>query len=487
MDALNIIEEAHENGISLFLNEEGELKVNVPKGTQLSPELLAKIKAGKEELKSFLKKDMAVAKSVKKGLTIKKVNRAELERIPLSSSQEALWFIDQIDGGQAYHIPFSIEITGDIDKDNLQKAYSELINRHEPLRTIFKEKGGIPHQHIQKQGRWCFDETAAGEFSEESFNKLLKEQLQKAFDLSQGPLIRANLVEYSDRHILLVVVHHIIFDGWSTAIFGNELSQLYFKIHENSNTELKPLQIEYPDYAVWDKSRLKEDSLKQHLSFWENELKNVETTSLLGDFNRPQILSGNGDSFEHYISDQLAADLKDLASKENTSLYILLLSAFNLLMGRYTRKEDIILGSPIANRNLPETEPLIGFFTNTLVLRNEIKNDLPFNEWLKGVTEHIFDVFEHQDVPLIKIVEHLKNDREATSMVLFNIMFSLANYPESDKNQIGELKELEEITSQFDLTLRAKEEHSGFSLSVNYCTDLFLRSSMKEFLGHYIT
>ncbi|UII31861.1 amino acid adenylation domain-containing protein [Fulvivirga ulvae] len=487
MDALNIITEAHESGISLFLNEEGELKVNVPKGTQLSPALLEKIKAGKEELKSFLKKNLAVAKSVKKGLTIKKVNRGELDKIPLSSSQESLWFIDQIEGGLAYHIPFSIEITEDFEKEYLARAYSELINRHEPLRTVIKEKGGIPYQLVLDKGEWKFEEIEGGEFSKESFDELLKEQLLEPFNLSEGPLLRAKLVKYSDRYIFLIVVHHIIFDGWSTAIFGNELSQLYFGASQNSSSALKPLEIEYADYAVWEKARLTDDFLKKYLSFWEEELENTEPTTLQGDFSRPQVLSGSGDIIEQYIDRQLSEGLKDLAAKQNTSLYILLLSVFNLLIARYARKDDVVVGSPIANRNLPELEPLIGFFTNTLVLRNRIQNDLPFNQWLKDVSGHVFDAFEHQDIPLIKIVEHMKSDRDATSMVLFNIMFSLANYPEPGKKQIGELKELEEITSQFDITLRAKEEPQGFNLSVNYSTDLFLRETVEQFLGQYIT
>jgi amino acid adenylation domain-containing protein len=421
------------------------------------------------------------------------VSRQEL--LPLSFAQARLWFLNQLEGGSAtYNMPESLQLTGYLDIAALKLAVEGILQRHEILRTSFQVVEGEPIQVISSSFQIAMPlvdlQHLEGEEQSNRLQSLAIDQLQQPFDLSVAPLLRVTLVRLGlESHVLLITIHHIIADGWSMGIFVDELSGLYQAAGSRIPAQLPELPIQYADFARWQRQWLTGDVLQNQVNYWKHQLADAPPLLELPlDRSRPsmQTFRGNTTSFE--IDRESTQQLKLLSLGAGATLFMTLLAAFATLLSRYSRQEDIVIGSPIANRNHSGIESLIGFFVNTLVLRTKLDGDPTFVELLARVREMTLSAYEHQDLPFEKLVEELQPERSLSYTPLFQVMFVLQNAPVS-KLELPELTitpfKLEQVAARFDLTLQMTETAAGLTGELIYNRDLFDPSTIDRLAGHF--
>ncbi|WP_062060637.1 non-ribosomal peptide synthetase [Aquimarina longa] len=417
---------------------------------------------------------------------IKRYDKQE-EYLPLSFSQERLWFIDQLEGTSEYNMPVRLHLTGILNPIALEAALLEIIDRHKILRTVLKTEEGKGYQHVIAVDEWSMDTVKSP--SLEAREQDIEEFISQPFDLSKDYMVRVRLYEIDEKqNILIVVFHHIATDGWSNSVLIKELVALYASLIEGKDTTLSPLAIQYSDYAIWQRDYFQGTILEQQLAYWKDKLQGGAPLLLPTDYTRPAVHSTNGASFTFSLDQKLSTSLKSITRKEEVTLFMLLISAFKVLLYKYSGQEDISVGTPIANRTQKETEDLIGFFVNTLVIRSEVSKDIKFKQLLKQVKENVLGAYEHQQAPFEKVVDTVVKVRDRSLSPLFQVMFVLQNTPE-------EKIELEGLTisntpsevdnSKYDLTLAVVEDPSGIMLNMTYCTDLFREETIRELVLHY--
>jgi amino acid adenylation domain-containing protein len=414
--------------------------------------------------------------------------------IPLSFTQQRLWFIDRLaPGGSAYNIPASVRIRGPLDLAVLNRVLQEVVSRHESLRTRIEVVKGEPRQVIQDQVSVplaVIDVTPQQEKEPEAAaRRLAREEIQKPFDLQRGPLVRGCLLKLGEQdHVLVVTMHHVISDGWSLGILVREVSALYKAFSAGEASPLAELPIQYADFSVWQRQWVSGDMLDQQLNYWKKQLAEVTALDLPTDFPRPALQSQRGDSIEFSVPVELTVKLKQLCLQEGTTLYMALLAAFQTLMSRYSGQHDITTGSPIAGRRRTETEALIGFFVNTLVLRTDLSGAPGFTTLLQRVKKSTLEAYEHQDVPFEKLVEVLSPERDMSRSPLFQAMFALQNAPYSTLH-LGsatlERFDVRTVAAQFDLTVAMAEMADGMQCSIEYCTDLFEAATITRWIEQF--
>lgn len=482
MNVLDLLEEAHQHRLTLFVDEAQKLKVNAPSGVNPPPEFIQKVKSHRDELIKFLVENNPSGQHEQQA-QIPKIDRKKHDRIPLTYAQKAIWFLDELEGSTAYHIPMSLTLTDTIIPDQLRAAYVQVIRNNESLRTVINAASGVPYQKIQEQEEWPFS-SMVFDTSSTAYEEFVQDQLGKPFDLKTGPLIRAFHVRYEDCQKLLVIVHHIVFDGWSGALFLKELNDQYQQKSAGLN---KGKSIDYFDYAVWENGRQDASENQSGLDFWQDSLDGFQSTELATDLQRPGTPSKAGRTISITLKTDLSRSLHHFAIEEKTSLYVLMASAFNLLLYNYTGESDLTVGTPVANRQHRELESVIGFFTNTVLIRTEVKPEMTFRSWLLECSDKMMQFQQHGNVPLVKVAESMKEERNETGG-LFNIMFAIANYPEAEMLQLGAEDKLDFLpTSQFDLTAEVEEKKGAIRVRMNYCTDLFHQDSVERFARHYET
>ncbi|MHC5744030.1 MAG: non-ribosomal peptide synthetase [Nostoc sp.] len=423
-----------------------------------------------------------------------KVRDAEL---PLSYAQQRLWFLDQFEPNSAfYNIPMALRLVGNLNQPALQQSLLEIIHRHEALRTNFITIDGKPSQIIQTQTNWTVSVIDLKYLSttdqEITSQELARQQAIEAFDLANGALIRTTLLVLSEtEHILLVCMHHVVSDGWSMGVFVQELAALYDAYAQGQPSPLTPLPIQYADFAIWQREWLQGNVLQNQLTYWQQQLANAPSLlSLPTDRPRPAVQTFAGAYQKFALSVELTSRLIQLSQQQGVTLFMTLLAAFDTLLYRYTGTEDILVGSPIANRNRSEIEGLIGFFVNTLVMRTDISGDPSFNELLTRVREMAMDAYAHQDLPFEMLVEALQPERDLSHTPLFQVMFTLQNAPIStvELNQLSVSSTLiEGTTAKFDLTLSMENTATGVVGVWEYSTDLFDASTIERMTGHFVT
>jgi amino acid adenylation domain-containing protein/FkbM family methyltransferase len=411
------------------------------------------------------------------------------EEIPLSFSQERLWFIDQFEGSIEYHIPAVLRLRGKLNIDALASALKTIVNRHEILRTVYKEKQGQPYQYIKPADQWNLTIAREEEFNLEP-EKYTQRFIQEPFNLSDDYMFRASLISIAaDEYVLLSVMHHIASDGWSISILVKEVVELYEAYTEKREVQLKPLSIQYADYALWQKEHLPEDVLKKKLNYWQNKLERVSYLELSTDYRRPATPSGKGGTVRLNIEKDLIDKLQALSRKQNATLFMTLLAAFKVLLYRYSAQEDICVGTPIANRTQQEVEGLIGFFLNTLALRSKLSGELAFTELLSQLRNTTLEAYENQDVPFEKIVEKVVQERDLSRTPLFQVMFILQNTPEVPELRFGDVQlsgePIKHDTSKFDLIFSLTEGAYGLNGSVQFSTDLYDKETIAAMAGHF--
>jgi amino acid adenylation domain-containing protein len=433
--------------------------------------------------------------NTEQGSPIVKVPRDHF--MPLSYAQKRLWFIDQLEPAtSAYNVPAAVRVPGPIDAKVLERAFQEVVRRHETLRTHFVLIQGEPQQVIEETSNFqvAFVDLSAPSVPdrEEQAKLLAQEEARKAFDLSRGPLIRVKLLRLaSEDHVLLVTMHHIVCDGWSMGVLMGEVSALYSSFSAGKPSPLHELPIQYVDYSVWQRQWLHGEMMDQQLDYWRKQLAGVETLDLPTDRPRPSIQTQNGDRVTVALTLGLTEKIRKLAKAKSATLYMTLLAAFQVLLYRYSRQENFAIGAPIAGRRRAETEGLIGFFVNTLVLHSRLTGQMSFSQLLESVKDITLEAYTHQDVPFEKLVEELRPKRDLGQSPLFQAVFVLQNIPPSEL-QIGTSKLLpfsgvEASIAKFDLTLELWDTGTEVRGAFEYNTDLFDSERISRMVDHYQT
>lgn len=419
------------------------------------------------------------------------------EILDLSFAQQRLWFLEQLEPGSfIYNCPAAVRLRGPLSAASLAQTVSEVTRRHESLRTVFRSVAGQPFQLIKPAGHLMpalVDLSGLSEPSREvEGRRLSSEEAQEGFDLSRGPLMRASLLKLeADKHILLVTMHHIISDGWSLGVFFGEIGTLYGAYVVGGPSPMYELPIQYVDYACWQRGWLQGEVMDAQVSYWRSRLEGaLPLLELQYDHPRPAARTHRGSAESITLEPELGRDVKALSRNEGVTLYMTLLSAFQVLLLRNTGREDIVVGSPIAGRNRFETEGLIGFFVNTLVLRTLMTGDPSFRETLGLVREVALGAHANQELPFELLVDELSPERSLGHHPLFQVMFILQNAPRTPLSIRGlsiDVLRTKTSSAKFDLTLEMVETPQGLRALMEYSTDLFDRVTINRMLEHYRT
>jgi amino acid adenylation domain-containing protein len=458
----------------------------------LTPDLRAALSERKAEILAVLRHGGAKALSAEPPLQRMPRN----EKLPLSFSQKRLWFIDQLEPASAlYNISRAFRLRGFLNRVSLERGLNEIVQRHEALRTTFSNVEGRPLQIISPSltvPMPVIDLTdrSVSEREKEAL-RLLDEEVGRPFDLARGPLLRALLVRLAtDHHILLLVMHHIVSDGWSMAVLYRELGALYNAFCGGRPSPLSELAIQYADFAHWQRNRLQGEELEAQLSYWKRQLRDLPVLELSNDRPRPAAQSYRGARRSIVMPKALAKALEALSRQKGATLFMTLLAAFQTLLCRYTGQKDIAVGTPIANRSRIEFEGLIGFFLNTLVLRTDLSGDPSFEDLVDRVREMTLDAYTHQDLPFEKLVEELQPERDLNRNPLFQVLFVLHNNPPIDPKFSGlalSPVQVEAETAKFDLSLFITPAEEGLLGTLAYSTDLFDGDTVARMMVHFQT
>ncbi len=425
-----------------------------------------------------------------RGPCVPPITRASrLGPMPLSFSQERLWFLDKLDPGSvAYNIPARLRMTGRLDVGALARALCEIVHRHEVLRTTFATVDGKPAQVIHDATDLRLAVEDAG--GDEGVREAAAAEMARPFDLAHGPLLRARLLRLSeDAHVLLLTMHHIVSDAWTKGVFLRELAALYEAFHAGRPSPLPELPVQYADYAAWQRSWLSGEALERQLDYWKVQLAGAPAAlDLPTSRPRPAVLTTRGARRRFSLSPDVTSGIEALARGAGATLFMTMLAAFDVLLKRYTWQSDLVVGTPVAGRTLPEIEPLIGFFVNTLVIRVRLDTDGSFVDLLERTREQCLGAYAHQDVPFERLVTELAPERDLARTPLFQVVFTLQDAGAGVIRLPGlSLSGVdgEPTTSKFDLTLAIGRAPEGLLGSLEYNTDLFDDDAAERLVAHY--
>ncbi|MDJ0837507.1 MAG: amino acid adenylation domain-containing protein [Acidobacteriota bacterium] len=414
--------------------------------------------------------------------------------LPLSFSQQRLWFLDRLEGPSAtYNMREALRLTGAFDPAAMHRAIEQLVQRHETLRTTFNDRDGRPYQVIapaDKVALPLIDLSACPEPGRTA-SRLADTAVVEPFDLHRGPLVRFRLLRLSaDEHLFLVVKHHIIGDGWSIGVMVRELTELYRGFTENREPVLIDLPVQYADYSVYQRQQLQGEVLESQLDWWRKQLAGAPPLlDLPLDRPRPAEQTFNGAAYRFTVPEALTQALHELARTHEVTDFMVLESLFAVLTGRYSRADDVLIGSPVANREIAEIEGLIGFFVNTLTMRHSLQDDPSFVEFLQQTAEKAHGAYAHQDAPFELVVDACVQERSRAYTPLFQVMFILQNVEMGLQQLPGlqlESTPVDHISSMFDLTLFLEEKDGRLDGMIEYNTDLFDLTTVVRMADHYL-
>src|SRR5215472_12865300 len=436
-------------------------------------------------------------------------NAAKVFVFPTSYAQRSLWILHQLAPESAfYNVPSAVRIRSTLNTTALKRSVNEILRRHESLRTAFKSVDGEPVQVVASTLQIDMpvidlrDLTPAKR--EEEAYRIATEEAQKPFDLQQWPLIRTKVLRLADQeYIHLLTIHHINCDFWSMNILFTELSTVYDAYCLGVDSPLPEPEVQYGDYAEWEGQYLRGQKGLSHLAYWKDKLNNLSVLELPTDWPRPALPSYMGASHYFTLPASLYRALLDLSTQENLTLFMTTLAAFQALLHRYSSQDDIVVGTPVANRNRPEVEGVIGFFVNSLVLRSDLSGNPSFRELMRRVRSTALDAFAKQDIPFEKLVHELQPERNAGHNPLFQVHFQLLSADggglgndvavEASEGELfeagleGEPFEVEVGTAKFDLALDLWESENSIEGQIEYSTDLFEEETIIRMAGHFRT
>jgi amino acid adenylation domain-containing protein/non-ribosomal peptide synthase protein (TIGR01720 family) len=413
--------------------------------------------------------------------------------LPLSFAQQRLWVIDQLDpGSPLYNLPDVLRLKGALDTAALERSLNEIIRRHEILRTTFVAVDGQPKQAVTPEPALSLAVTdlRGKPDAEEVAKRLAAEEAAKPFDLARGPLLRARLLCLADDdHIAILIMHHIVADGWSMNVLTREVAALYESFSTGQPASLPEPTLQYADFAAWQRQWLQGETLDSQLAYWKQKLGGCPPVlELPTDRPRPAAQTSRGAHLVFALPLGLSQSLQRLSRHEGVTTFMTLLAAFQTLLYRYTGQPDICVGTPIANRNRAEVENIIGFFVNTLVMRSTLSGEVSFRRLLQQVRETALGAYTHQDVPFEMLVEALQPQRDPSHSPLFQVMFALQNPPAQTLELPGltlSSLEVDSATAKFDLTLALEETPGGLRGAWEYNADLFEAATIERMAGHY--
>jgi surfactin family lipopeptide synthetase A len=417
---------------------------------------------------------------------------------PLSFAQERLWFLDQLGlVGSAYNVTRALRLSGELSEGALGRSFAELVRRHESLRTRFELVDGVPHQRVVapeplRIRREDLSRLPDAAHREQVLHELIQRDQDQRFHLGAAPLLRVTLVFLAPQeHALILTLHHIASDGWSSGILVRELSTLYAAEVSGEPSPLAELPIQYADYALWQRGWLQGEALQEQLQYWRDRLQGAPPQlQLPTDRPRPPVESFRGSTLDFELPLSVTQALKDVGQREGATLFMVILAAYQVLLWRWSGQQDIVVGSPIAGRRHRESEGLIGFFVNTLALRVELSGELTFRQLLERVKEMTLGAYAHQDVPFEALVKELRPERNLARQPIFQVALALQNFPE-DRLELPQITwtriDVDLVTTHFDLTLFLSDGPAGLSGLFEFATDLFDRATIERMAGHFRT
>ncbi|MFD3658962.1 condensation domain-containing protein, partial [Streptomyces sp. NPDC058620] len=426
--------------------------------------------------------------------------------LPLSFAQQRLWFLDQLEPGAVeYNMSTRLRLTGDIDLAALGAALDAIVVRHEVLRTrLVAGPDGVAHQVIDPPAPMPLPvlDLSGSMDPQAAANDMFAKDTLTPFDLANGPLVRAMLTRLApDEHVLSLVIHHVVFDEWSDRVFQRELSALYEAFQAGEPNPLPPLTFQYADVVAWQRQWLTGDVLDGQLEYWRHALDAVPTLELPTDRPRPAVRSTDGAVCRFTVPAGTAQALRALSREHGATMFMTLLAAFDILMGRYADTDDVVVGTPVANRNRAETEDLIGFFVNTLVLRTDLSGDPTFSEVLRRVRETALGAYAHQDLPFEHLVDDLVTERDRSRTPLFQTLFSYVAADPSDLHREGSSNgagtpsrsaadagaHSGPVPVKYDLVLALADADDVLAAEIQYSTALFDAATVERMAGHLVT
>ncbi|KRV48108.1 hypothetical protein AQ490_26585 [Wenjunlia vitaminophila] len=455
-----------------------------------------------EELAAWVRAGHAGGQDGREEAALRPVERGR--PLPLSFAQQRLWFLDQLVPDSAFYVMCdAFRIRGRLDLDALRRALRMLVARHETLRTAFVERDGVPYQVVDAvDGPGARRAAALTRVDltplepaerEESARRLVAAESQTPFRLEDGALMRAVVTRLADDdHVLVVTMHHIVSDAWSVGVLVDELGRLYRECVTGDSAGLPPLDVQYADFALWQRDWMTGPVQEEQLAYWRRALDGAPSVLRLPtDHPRPAVQSERGETVEFTLSDAVVTALEEFGREQGVTLFMTLLGAFQVLLARHAGHEDIVVGVPSAGRTRTETEPLVGFFVNTLPLRVTCAPGLSFRDLLEQVREAALGAFAHQDLPFETLVEALAPERDLSHNPLVQVTFQLLSTPAARPSLPGaevERYPVGEVVSQFDLSLDIKRSDDGSYRGIlNYCPDLFDRPRMSVLAAQYLT
>ncbi|PPK63149.1 non-ribosomal peptide synthetase [Actinokineospora auranticolor] len=418
-----------------------------------------------------------------------------LTEIPLSYAQQRLWFIDQLHpGNPAYNCPIAVRLRGELDLAALNASLRDIVTRHEAMRTRFGSRDAVPFQVVDPPGPLGLDLVdlvglPEGEREAELVRYVLADG-GAPFDLAAGPVMRTSLIRLTEReHVLLLNIHHIVTDGWSMRVFYEELAALYSAHHDGRVPDLPPLAVQYPDFALWEQNTLVGDRLARELAYWRRQLADLPALDLPTDRPHPPVAGPDGAVTYFRLDADRVAALSALGREQRATLYMTMLSAFFVLLSRYSAQRDLAVSTSVSGRPSPELESLVGFFVNTVVIRGRLDGEPTFRELLDRVRETTIGAFANQSVPFERLVEELQPVRDPGRIPLAPVIFLMDSTPDEGPRLAGldvEPVEHDAGTAKFDLLLSIRESEGRLRARVQYRTDLFDADTIDRMIGHYL-
>ncbi len=413
------------------------------------------------------------------------IPKLEKDSYELSYAQERLWFIEQYEQGtNAYHIPVLLSLE-DINIKYLKKSIESIVKRHEILRSVFVLESDSDIQ-VVKENTLIIEEK---NIKKSVFKEEIKLDINKVFNLREEYPIRVIIYDVDGEYKLLITVHHIAFDGWSIEVFEKELEAYYFYYKDGNILNLPELEIQYKDYAIWQRDYLTGHIYREHVSYWKNKLLGYESLNMITDYMRPNEIDYRGSRIVFEINKEISTKLRDIAKKNGCSLYSLLLSIFYVLLSRYSNQQDISIGSPIANRHYRQVKDLIGFFVNNVVLREWINLEEDILELTQRVHKDLIDIQSYQDIPFEKLIEELNVERDQSRHPIFQVMFGVQSFGRNTTNnslfKTHDIREVYEV-SKFDLECFIDESEEILRGSLVYSIVLYKESTIKRLANSYI-
>ncbi|MFB6392422.1 amino acid adenylation domain-containing protein [Polymorphospora lycopeni] len=485
MNAFELLDTLNRHSVGLLVDGD-RLRLQAPRDV-LTPELLAELKLHKEQLIAIL------TGSDPETIPRRPVSDAPL---PLAYAQRQLWFLDQLSPGNPfYNNPVAFDITGALDVAALARALTEVVRRHEALRTVFADVDGEPCQVVRPAGPVALPVTDLGGLPDPERRRRADEAVEAdaraPFDLATGPLLRSSLLRLADdEHRWLLNVHHTVADGWSIGILIGEVTTLYGAYARGAASPLAELPIQYPDYALWQRRHLAGGELERQLGYWTRTLAGAPALlALPTDRPRPAVQRYRGDCHGVVVGADVLHGLRDVGRAGDATLFMTLMATLSVLLWRYSGQDDVCVGTPFANRNHRAVEGLIGHFINTVVIRNRLAPGQPFAALLADVRRHLLDAYAHPDLPFEQLVDALKPERHTSYSPLFQVMLVLQNIPRGqvDLPDLA-LRPLASSTgaAKFDLSVEAAEQADGLHLTFEYNTDLFDAATVARMADHFV-